>query len=95
MYTCEQIKAKIKPVLRKHGVIRAALFGSTARNQNNDNSDIDVLVQFEEGKSLLDLIGLKFELEKTFESKIDLLTYDSVHPKLKDSIYQEQVLIYA
>ena len=60
----EQIKDTIIEVLKKHGVKRAALFGSVVRGEATKESDVDLLVEFEEGKSLLDLAGLKIEIEK-------------------------------
>jgi predicted nucleotidyltransferase len=49
--------------LKRFGVKRASLFGSLARGEDREDSDIDILVEFEAGKSLLDLAGLKIELE--------------------------------
>jgi len=60
----ERIKDTIIEVLKKHGVKRAALFGSVVRGEATKESDVDLLVEFEEGKSLLDLAGLKIEIEK-------------------------------
>lgn len=54
-----------------------------------DKSDIDILVEFEGQKSLLDLAGLKLDLEDALERPVDLLTYRSIHPLLKDRIREE------
>jgi len=88
------IKESISSVLKKYGVKRAALFGSIARGEATEESDIDLLVEFEEGKSLLDLAGLKLELEDLLRKKVDVLTYASLHPLLKERILSEQEVIY-
>lgn len=77
-------------VLRKYGVIRASLFGSTVRGEATEESDVDLLVEFEGKKSLLDLARLEIELEEMLGKKIDILTYKSLHPLLKDKILNEQ-----
>ena len=76
-----------------NGVIKAGLFGSFARGESTKSSDIDILVKFKGTKSLLDLAGLEIELEKKLNKKVDLLTYDSIHPLLKKRILSEEVKI--
>ena len=88
-----QIKNTIIEVLKKHGVKRAALFGSVVRGKATEENDVDLLVEFEEGKSLLDLAGLKIEIEKLLKRKVDVLTYNSLHPLLKQRILSEQEII--
>jgi uncharacterized protein len=95
MITKEEIKSIIIPILHKNGVLKASLFGSIVRSENNEKSDIDILVQFDDGKSLFDLIGLKLELEEKLKIKVDVLTYDSINSKIKDQILSEQEIIYA
>jgi len=88
-----EMKREIIDVLRKHNVKRASLFGSFARGEAGPGSDIDILVEFEGRKSLLDLAGLKIELEELLKRKVDVLTYNSLHPLLKDRILSEQEVI--
>jgi len=78
----KELKAKIVPVLKKYGVVRAGLFGSVVRGEAKMKSDIDILVEFEKGKSLLDLLGLKIELEEMLKGQVDVITYSSLHPLL-------------
>ncbi len=91
--TINQIKKKILPILRKNDVNRASLFGSVVRGEATEESDIDLLVEFKGEKSLLDLAGLKIELEELMGKKVDVLTYNSLHPLLKDRILREQKAI--
>lgn len=93
VFTIDSLKAAIGTTLEKYGVRKAALFGSVIRNEAVGESDIDLLVEFEEGRSLLDLAGLKLELERLLTRKVDLVTYRSLHPLLRDTILSEQVVI--
>lgn len=90
----EEVKKFIIPILENHGVIKSALFGSFARGDKTEKSDVDLIVELEEGKTLLDFIGLKLDLEETIQTKVDLLTYNSIHPLLKDYILSEQEVFY-
>ena len=86
----QKIKAQIVPVLKKYAVSKASLFGSVTRNEATEDSDIDLLVEFGGEKSLLDLSGLKIDLEELLGRKVDVLTYDSLHPLLRERILAEQ-----
>ena len=90
----QEIKNIIKPILLKNGVLKASLFGSVARGDENISSDLDIIVQFEEKRTLLDLIGLKYELEEMLNKKVDILTYDSINTKIKENILNDKELIY-
>lgn len=89
----EEIRRKILPVLKRYDVIRAAMFGSFARGETGEESDIDILVEFRGEKSLFDLAGLKIELEELLGRRVDVLTYNSLHPLLRDKILSEQEAI--
>jgi hypothetical protein len=87
------IRRAVLPVLKRHDVKRAALFGSFARGENTRDSDLDLLIEFKGQKSLLDLVGLKFELEKKIQRRVDVVTYRALHPAIRDQILKEQVAI--
>ena len=89
----DEIKKMLIKVLREHGVKKAALFGSIVRGEATERSDIDLLVEFEGRKSLLDLAGLKLELQELLRKKVDVITYKSLHPLLKEKILSEQEVI--
>lgn len=81
-------------MLLQGGVKRAALFGSYARGDATKDSDIDLLIEFRgKNKSLLDLAELKINLEDNLGKHVDLITYNSIHPLLRDRILSEQVII--
>jgi len=92
--TIKDISTKIIPILKRQGVSKAALFGSVVRGGAKKKSDVDILIDFSEKKSLLDLVRLQFVLEDKLGRKVDLLTYGSVHPLLKDIILKEEKVIY-
>ena len=86
-------KNAIVDILKRFGVKKAALFGSVVRGEATEESDIDLLVEFEDNKSLLDLVRLKMKLEEQLDRKVDVLTYNSLHPLLKEKILSEQKVI--
>lgn len=90
----EEIISLIKPILLSFEVKRASLFGSFATGNATESSDIDILVEFGEGKSLFDLIRLEMKIEEVLNRKVDVITFNSIHPYLKESILSEQVVIY-
>ncbi len=89
----KKIRQKMLPIFKKYSVVKAGIFGSVARGEAGKNSDMDVLVQFKGRKSLLDLAGLELELEKKIGKKMEVLTYDSIHPLLKKKILAEEISI--
>ena len=88
-----QIKRKILTILQRNGIARAGLFGSIVRGEATENSDIDILVEFSGKKSLLDLARLKITLEESLGRQVDIITYNSINPLLKDRILQEQEVL--
>ena len=90
-YTINDIKKEIVPILKEAGVTKSAVFGSFARKETTSESDLDLLVELPKGKSILDLVRLKNALEKKLNRRVDLLTYRSVSPLLKDIIAKDQI----
>ncbi|MFH1862530.1 MAG: nucleotidyltransferase family protein [bacterium] len=88
-----EISKRIVPLLIKHQVKRAGFFGSLTRDDFAPDSDIDLVIEFKGKKSLLDLVRLKLALEEHLGRKVDVLTYKSLHPLLKDAILEEHVQI--
>lgn len=89
----EGIEEQIVPVLMRHDVAHAAIFGSFARGTQGDSSDIDLLVEFRGKKSLLDLVGLRLDLEDVMGRPIDVVTYRALNSRMRESVLQEQVVI--
>jgi uncharacterized protein len=80
---------EIEALARKHGAVRIRLFGSVARGEERPDSDVDFLVALEEGRSLLDFVGLKLDLEELLERKVDLVSEGAVSRWLEKRIYRE------
>jgi hypothetical protein len=91
--TIEEIKDKIAPILKKYGVKKAGIFGSVARGESTEESDIDILVEIEGRMSLLDFAGLKLELEEILGRKVDLGEYSAIKPLIREEILKEVVPI--
>ena len=88
------IKRRIKPILKRHNVKKAAVFGSYARGEEKKKSDIDILIEYEDdSKSLLDFVRLKLELEEKLGKKVDLVEYSAIRPRIKNRVLNEQFLI--
>lgn len=88
------IKRKAVPVLKRHAVKRASIFGSYARGTAKSRSDVDFLIEYKgKDKSLFDLVDLKSDLEETLDRKVDIITYNSIYPKLRERILAEQIVI--
>jgi hypothetical protein len=75
-------------------VKKIAIFGSYARDEANPESDVDILVEFCDRKSLLDLVGIEQELADALGLNVDLLTEKSISPYLIDRIKREMKVIY-
>jgi uncharacterized protein len=86
----DEIKKTITPLLQEAGVIRSSLFGSYVSGYQTEKSDIDILIEFPKGKSLLDLIDLEMKLEQKLGKKVDLLTYNSLSPYISEYVQNNQ-----
>lgn len=91
--TVDHLKVHIIPILQKHGVRKASLFGSVARGDATPSSDVDILVDLPPEKSILDLIDLKLELEAALGRDVDLAEYNTIHPLLRERVMAEQVAV--
>jgi predicted nucleotidyltransferase len=81
------------PLLRERGVLRAGVFGSFARGEEEVDSDLDLLVELPAGSSLFDLVGLQLALSEELGIGVDAHTYRSLHPLLRERILREEVRI--
>jgi hypothetical protein len=89
----EEIRRKIVPMLKKHSVSKAGIFGSYARGEEKKKSDIDILVEINKNISLLDFIDLKLKLEEIIGKKIDLVEYSAIKSRIKKSVLNEEIRI--
>ena len=89
-----KLKEKIVTFLRANGAKKICIFGSYARGEQGPDSDLDILVEFAEKKSLLDIIGIEQELTDETGIKVDLLTERSISPYIIDEIKKEMAVVY-
>jgi predicted nucleotidyltransferase len=90
----EEIEATLVSFLGNYGARRIGVFGSYARGEQRPDSDLDVLVDFSDRKSLLTLVRIERELSETLGVKVDLLTEQAISPYLIDRIKSELKVIY-
>jgi len=82
----------IKPILaQQFGVTQLALFGSTARNEARDNSDLDILVSFDGPATSARYFGVQFNLEDQLGCTVDLVTEKALRPELRPFIEKEAI----
>jgi len=79
-----------RETIRGFGVRRLGIFGSYARGEQTEASDMDFLVEFER-PTFKNYFGLKFFLEKLFECKVDLVFHDTIKPRIRNTILEETV----
>ena len=90
----QQVRAQREAILRvadRYGARRVRLFGSVARGQAHPSSDVDVLVDMEPGRSLLDLVGLERDLRELLSCPVDVVVEGGISPYLEDRILREAV----
>jgi predicted nucleotidyltransferase len=88
------IKAHRKEILsiaKSHGARDIRVFGSTARGDAGTESDVDFLVEFEEGRSLLDHAALLVDLEALLGRKVDVATMSSLKNRVRERVLKEAV----
>ena len=91
--TIDEIKQKTTPILKRHGITRAAVFGSVARGEASEKSDIDILVEIPRSYSLFEFAGIKLALEDVLGKKVDLIDYKAIKPRIRENILSSQVSI--
>ena len=94
MMNREEIFEKVAQVLKNQGARKIAVFGSYVRGEEKPESDIDIIVEFSERKSLLEFVRIERELSEVLGIKVDLLTEKSISPYLIDTIRKEMEVIY-
>lgn len=86
----------IRGILIQNNIKFAGIFGSRAKGGYRPDSDIDLLIQFNEGKvlGLFEFISLQRKLSETLGIKVDLVTKDSISPHIKESVLKDLQIIY-
>ncbi|PSQ85935.1 MAG: hypothetical protein BRD42_06960 [Bacteroidetes bacterium QS_3_64_15] len=79
-------ETKLARLCREHGVVFAGLFGSRARGEASPDSDVDVLVRFDERRSLIDQARVEREIGEAMGRSVDLVTENALSPHLRDQV---------
>jgi hypothetical protein len=90
------LKGQRNDILRlasKYGARNVRVFGSLARGEADEASDLDLLVELDPGRSLLDLGGLQFELEALLGCRVDVVTERGLKLRIRDRVLREAVPI--
>ena len=73
---------------------KIGIFGSVARNEEKESSDIDIAYTFDSKYSLFDLAGLQIKLQEALKREVDLVEFSAIHPKLKKYILPDIKIVY-
>jgi predicted nucleotidyltransferase len=87
----QEYRDEILALALRHGARNVRVFGSLARGEGGEKSDLDLLVNLEKGRSLLDLVGLKRDLEQLVQRPVDVVTERSLSPYLREHILSEAI----
>jgi len=91
-----QIVDQMSRVLKRNDIIYAGIFGSYAKNKQNNESDIDLLIEFDptKKKTLFDMVDIQYELRDILNKKVDLVTKNSLNKYIKSEILNSVKVIY-
>ena len=81
----------ILDLAREHGVTHVRVFGSMARGDAGAESDVDLLVDLDQGRTLLDLGALLMDLQDLLHRKVDVLTEAALHPEIRERVLREAI----
>ncbi|GBF33646.1 nucleotidyltransferase [Desulfocucumis palustris] len=95
MLNIEIIKTKTIPIFKSYGINRAYIFGSFARDEQNQYSDIDFLIEYDPDAdfSLFELVGLKYALEEALQRKVDVVTQGALSKYIKNYVLKDKKVI--
>lgn len=96
MTQTELLKEKRGEILclaKNYGAYNVCVFGSVARGEADEKSDIDLLVDMEPGRSLLDLIGFLMDLESLLGCKVDVVTVKGLRERIRERVLKDAVAL--
>jgi len=87
----DEKREEILRIASEHGAREVRVFGSVARGEDDEESDIDFLVELETGRSLMDLGGLQMELESLLGRRVDVVTVRGLKARIRERVLREAV----
>ena len=94
IYSINEIKKRVIPIVCEYGINSISLFGSYAKGNANDGSDLDFVMDKGELRGLIQYISLVNDLEKEFGCHVDLISKGSSNKKFLNKIKKDEVLLY-
>jgi hypothetical protein len=94
VYTVDEIKMRIAPIAQNYGVERVALFGSYARGEATDSSDIDLHVWCGDMRGLFKLSGFILDLKDALDKDVDVVTHGGMRKNFYERVKNDEVRIY-
>lgn len=94
-YTIDELKNIIAPIAEKYRIAQVYLFGSFARGDYNDRSDIDIRIEKGKLKGMFALCGFYTEVSDALDRRVDVLTTGSLSDEFLESIKKDEVMLYA
>jgi len=89
-----EIKKKTVPILKKHNAVEAYVFGSAARGEDRPDSDVDILVRFNQMDNLFEFAGIKLDLEDVLDGrKVDLVQMGALRKEFRPYVDRDKVRI--
>jgi uncharacterized protein len=84
-------REEILRIAASHGAQNVRVFGSLARGEAVPDSDIDILVELDPGRSLLDIIAIKQDLEDLMGCEVDVVTEAAISPYIREQVLKEAI----
>ena len=94
MLTLNRIKQVVAEVGKKYGIKSAYLFGSYAKNEATESSDVDIIIEKGNLRTYDDYCDMKFTIEDELGTDVDLLTTEGVKPRFYELIKNDRILLY-
>jgi hypothetical protein len=92
--TVDEVKQKTGPILERHGVAYAGVFGSVARGEDSPRSDVDILVRLGRPIGMVEYMDLIHSLEEILQKKVDLVTEQSLNKHVRPYVAPDLRTIY-
>ncbi len=86
-------REEILAVARSHGASNVRVFGSVARGEDDEDSDVDIMVDMDPGRSLLDLGGLLMDLRALLECSVDVITENGLRERIRDRVMKDAIAL--
>lgn len=94
IYSVEELKVKVFPIAKKYGVERVSLFGSYSRGEATADSDVDLIIEKGELRTLFQLIAFRQELEDVLHLSVDVVTTETSDQRFLQMIAKDGVVLY-